>query len=194
MKSAVVVIGHKGHGKTEFGLRLALQLNTLAWDTSRILTDIENWRRTYVGLPPLFQATPEDVVWAEGQVKERGLSFNDAKILAERRIKDRDRKYLIALGDAMGAADPTVMVRACMRKGRVVAGCRRIEELHTAIKDGLVYTTVWIERPDFNEGGIDNLELTKGHAQFYVENDGTLDDLDSKAGEIADQIREMGWE
>lgn len=185
MEKAVVIIGEKGHGKTEFGRRLAAALDTLSTDTSGILNEVENDRRTRVGLGPLFKATDEDQQWFEQQMaKHQRASQNEIQRVVERRIKERDRKYLIALGDAVGRADPTFLLRACLRRGRVVVGCRLIGELREAKKDGLVEAVVWVQRLDYNEGGIDNLELNINDADIVVANDKTPDDLAGKALEV----------
>ena len=185
MEKAVVIIGTKGHGKTEFGRRLAAALDTLSTDTSGILTEVENDRRTRVGLSPLFESTADDEGWLQGYRQQYpGLSQHEYIKAVERRIKERDRKYLIALGDAVGRADPTFLVRACLRRGRVVVGCRRIEELREAKKTGLVEAVVWVQRLNYREGGIDNLELNINDADIVVANDKTPDELAGKALEI----------
>lgn len=185
MEKAVIVIGEKGHGKTEFGRRLAAALDTLSTDTSGILNEVENDRRTRVGLSPLFESTDEDQKWFEEYRKKYpGLSQREYDMQVARRVKERDRKYLIALGDAVGRADPTFLLRACLRRGRVVVGCRRVEELREAKKIGLVDAVVWVQRLDYNEGGIDNLELNINNADIVVANDKTPDDLAGKALEV----------
>ncbi|KKN96900.1 hypothetical protein LCGC14_0165440 [marine sediment metagenome] len=189
MDKAIIIIGQKGHGKTEFGRCLGRKLDTLSCDTSTILTEIENDRRTRVGLPPLFESTADDEGWLITYRKAHpGLSPCECDTMLGRRIKNRDRRYLIALGNAMGRADPTVMIRSCLRKGRIVIGCRRMEELRAARDQGLVEAVVWVQRPDYHEGGDDNLELNLRDAEIIVANNGTLDDLRGRAQEIVEWL------
>ncbi len=189
MRKAIIIVGQKGHGKTSFGRCLARELDTLSYDTSTVLTEIENDRRTRVGLPPLFQSTPEDEQsYEDDRKKYPGLSSNEYAVRLERRIKNRDRRYLIAVGDAMTRAVPTILVQACLRRGRVVVGCRRINELREAKAADLVEAVVWIQRPDYDEGGEDNLQLNIRDSDIVVANNGTLDDLTGRAQEIVEWL------
>lgn len=171
----IVVTGPSGHGKTTFGKALAKHLNSKALNTSDWLTRVEKHR------------------WCE----EHRLRGTDPAIVNEMRRRasmwnvERDRPHRImlrALGDALAAEDPVILIRHVIQQGaRVVIGIRRAEELRAAIEADLIHYNIWIERAGVPDEP-DNLTVTREMADLVLE-DMRLADLEKTAEDLATRFK-----
>lgn len=150
------IIGHARSGKSEFARYLAdyMGLNTV--NTSDWLVEVEKYRRA-----ALF-------VLLDGGV-ENETEFD----------KEKCRPWLIALGDAVCAQQPGFLIEQAFRRGSVITGIRRQEELEYLPKDVVV---IFIDK----EGVVqDNFDIPMSSAKYVIKNNGSLDDLKESAEKIA---------
>ncbi|MBF0196895.1 MAG: hypothetical protein HQL32_04265 [Planctomycetes bacterium] len=159
-KKKILVIGNKYHGKTTFAGFLKEALGDAeAYSTSSYLI----YRLS------LISGVSESVILSE---------------------KEKYRPELVKLGNAMCEADPGSLVSICLWAAQsefiLIDGVRRISEFDR-VKDWFD-EVIWMNRPS-EPLGADNLELTSGHANRVILNDGSLEDLNKKAQQLAQELK-----
>jgi len=160
MKQAkkILIIGNKYHGKTTFANFLVKHTEqTEAFSTSSYLV----YRLSLIN------------------------NISEENILKE---KEKYRPDLIDLGNAMCSADAGCLVSICLwsstAKTTIIDGVRRLSEF-SRVSEWFDHV-VWVFR-ESEPIGKDNLELTEQNGNVTILNDGSLDDLESKAKEFIKQ-------
>lgn len=155
----ILVIGNKYHGKTTFARFL-----------QQALGDAQSF------------STSEYLVY-------RLSLLNGVSVADIHKEKEKYRPELIKLGNAMCNADAGCLVTICMwschKTFAIIDGVRRISE-YTRVKDWFEQI-IWINRPS-EPKGLDNLELDESHANRIILNDGSLEELQAKAIEVAAEL------
>jgi hypothetical protein len=164
--SIVAVIGPQGAGKTTFAKALAKALGTRVADTSTSLSLIVDERRKILREPPIDWRDPE--------------------------VKEHYRQELVSMADAIKLVEPLTLIRAAMRKGRVVSGIRATSELDAAIAERLIVMVFYISRPGVEPSAKDNFDIMPD--RFHeISNEGSLEDLEVVAKSCAKKAREHGF-
>lgn len=152
---SVVVIGPAKSGKTSFAEYLGRHLNQRVADTSQWLIDVETYRQKRIA-------------------EQRGIEYTGFE-------KDNARQELAALGDAVCFIQPSFLIEQALKRGDIVTGIRRLDELRSLSRNEIL--VVYVKRPGVDVA--DNFDIPISMADFVIENDGNLDKLSDSAIKIA---------
>jgi hypothetical protein len=191
----IFVVGPAGHGKTTVR-RLICEKTGLKGDsTSNVL----------FGILELITATPENEFRDKPKEEVRPLLVQlgdvvtghskeiPAELLEVVPVEIRPK----AISVLRSLADPATLSRLIfLDGGSVIDGIRRPEEFRHAITHlawaGYSIISIWVENPSKAKVPADNFRLTKDQVKphFFLENDGTLDDLEMNVEKI---LEKLGW-
>lgn len=135
-KPRILVLGFTGSGKTTAGRVIAEELHTRCTSTSTvIINDLARKRRI------------------------------DPRRIRRHKNKEDIRQELFDYGRAMCKRDPAFLVRQALKRGSVVDGCRRQDELAAAAP--LFDLVVWVERPGVDPGSTDGVGISPSFGMMY---------------------------
>jgi hypothetical protein len=112
-----------------------------------------------------------DVIYAI-LARRKGITVDQLRTLP----KEEVRPELIALGNAMCAADPLYLIGNLVWSGcSIIDGVRRKEEFKAAVHR-FSPVTIWVENPNSPQLA-DNNEIVAGMCMHKINNSGTVADL-----------------
>lgn len=149
--SRFIIIGPPRSGKTTIGRAIAHRLGTVCTDTSDALVAVETERqrifKEYLGKTPCTSGlAPENVARLWDDQRDRPV-----------------RPHLIALGDAMKIADPTILGRYCFERGDVCVGVRRQDELDALAAAYFDLVVIRVQTDMATEADNTNIRKTPQH-------------------------------
>lgn len=157
----IAIIGKAQSGKTTFANYLSKYLDLKTSNTSDWLISVEKLRR-------------EKLAYLMPEMQE-----------CSKFSKDKNRDWLIALGDAVCGLQPDFLIEQAFKRGDIITGIRRKEEYKFLDKDVI---TIYIDRETTVK---DNFDIPKIEARYIILNNLTLEALDVKAKDLAKIIKDF---
>lgn len=99
--------------------------------------------------------------------------------------KDEHRQNLYEYGKKLQKEDPSILIKECLDRGSILCGLRRQSELDFLKDSGHNPVVIWIHRDGITKNPTD--EIAPSEADIVVNNDGSLDELKKKMGDIANE-------
>jgi len=158
----ILIIGHKDHGKDKVGALLAVELDTQYRSSSEFIAE----RVVFPKLAPLYGYPTWESCFAD---------------------RNNHRKEWFDLIRAYNTPDGARLAKDILAEATIYVGMRNREEFEACREQKLFDVVLWVDALARREKeSIESMELVEEDADFILDNNGTLDDLNYQIRYYAD--------